>query len=183
MKLFNEVNWYGRAMGRYASFSGRAIRSEYWYFALISFLLGAGAALLDRRLQTESTFYLLVTLVHAIPSLSVLVRRLHDTDRTGWWVLAAFTLIGAIPLLAFVCQRGTPAANRFGAALDGKGRPVPVAALPELTTAPSPARDPIGEVERLAELRAKGAISDAEFERMKATVFDAAGSTGNALQA
>ena len=58
--------------------------------------------------------YALVLLVFFLPSLSAQVRRLHDRNKSGWWYLLCFTIIGAIPLLVWLCQKGTTGENRFG---------------------------------------------------------------------
>lgn len=89
---------------KYFTFSGRASRSEYWFFALLGFIIGLIPGLN------------LLGLVLFIPSLAVTVRRLHDTDRSGWWMLLALIpLIGGIVLLVFMCLEGTRGPNRFGA--------------------------------------------------------------------
>jgi uncharacterized membrane protein YhaH (DUF805 family) len=116
---------------KYFTFSGRASRSEYWFFALLGFIIGLIPGLN------------LLGLVLFIPSLAVTVRRLHDTDRSGWWLVGPLLVLlpllfflglgaarnpteslaplGALVLfiwgavmLVFMCLRGTPGPNRFG---------------------------------------------------------------------
>jgi uncharacterized membrane protein YhaH (DUF805 family) len=101
---------------KYATFSGRAPRSEYWYFVLFSFFVHLPANLLDHLLFRElALFGPLVGLALMLPSFAVTVRRLHDRDQSGWWFLLFFLpLIGAIVLLVWFCQRGTLGPNRFG---------------------------------------------------------------------
>ncbi|MEU7842447.1 DUF805 domain-containing protein [Micromonospora sp. NPDC049114] len=107
---------------QYVGFTGRARRSEYWWFALFSILVGIVAAILDSALgltfvdgSTSGVIGLIASLVLLLPTLAVAVRRLHDTDRTGWWVLIGLVpLVGAIVLIVFFVQDGTPGANRFG---------------------------------------------------------------------
>jgi uncharacterized membrane protein YhaH (DUF805 family) len=108
---------------QYAGFGGRARRSEYWWFVLFSVLVGIVTSILDIALGTDfegsitssGLFSLIANLALLLPSLAVAVRRLHDTDRSGWWILIALIpLIGAIVLLVFFVQDGTPGANRFG---------------------------------------------------------------------
>jgi uncharacterized membrane protein YhaH (DUF805 family) len=102
---------------RYAEFQGRSRRKEYWLFYLFYVvgalaLLGLSYALGDLGLA----LYALFVLALFVPSFAVLVRRLHDTNRSGWWCLISFIpLIGAIILLVFLVQDGTPGPNRFGA--------------------------------------------------------------------
>jgi uncharacterized membrane protein YhaH (DUF805 family) len=116
------MNWFVTALKNYAVFSGRARRSEYWYFALFYLIFYAVAAIVDvmtgsfDRASGIGIFTGLLTLAVLIPSLSVTARRLHDTGRSGWWLLIAFIpLVGAIILLVFLGQDSEAGANRFGA--------------------------------------------------------------------
>ena len=116
------MSWYIEVLKKYFVFSGRARRSEYWYFVLFNFLISialtaADFALGNIDLETGgtgliSTIYSLAVL---IPGLAVSVRRLHDTDRTGWWLLIAFIpVIGAIALLVFFFQDSQQGNNQYG---------------------------------------------------------------------
>ena len=101
----------------YVNFSGRAARSEYWFWTLFSVLVSIAASLIDLGLFTSLNFSPLSTIVSLgllLPSLAVSVRRLHDLDRTGWWLLLVLTVIGDILLLIWFCMRGTIGPNRFG---------------------------------------------------------------------
>jgi uncharacterized membrane protein YhaH (DUF805 family) len=99
---------------QYTGFSGRARRSEYWYFFLFSFLVSIVASLIDTALHSI-VLGLIVTLGLILPSLAVSVRRLHDTGRSGWWLLIGLIpLAGAIVLLVFYCTDSEPGPNRFG---------------------------------------------------------------------
>ena len=105
----------------YVGFSGRAARSEFWYWMLFNFLLSIGAGIVDVAmfpdidLSTDlSPVRSLVSLAMFPPSLAVIFRRLHDIDRTGWWFLIVFTVIGLIVLIYWHCLRGTNGPNRFG---------------------------------------------------------------------
>jgi uncharacterized membrane protein YhaH (DUF805 family) len=98
----------------YVNFSGRACRSEYWYWILFiliaEIVTGTIDAVLDIRLVTS--IFGLVTL---LPSIAIAIRRLHDLDRTGWWILLGFIpLIGWIILLIWYVTKGTDGPNRFG---------------------------------------------------------------------
>jgi len=101
---------------KYAVFSGRASRSEYWFWVLFQLLLGIGLAVVDLLVfRTTNVLSAVASLALFVPSLAVLVRRLHDIDRNGWWILIWFVpIIGQIVLLVFLCTRGTEGANRFG---------------------------------------------------------------------
>ncbi|MEO3773538.1 DUF805 domain-containing protein [Micromonospora sp. B9E7] len=106
---------------QYVGFSGRARRSEYWWFALFTLLVSIVAAILDSALgltfEGSSTGFigLIASLALLLPGLAVAVRRLHDTDRTGWWLLIGLVpLVGAIVLIVFFVMDSTPGPNRFG---------------------------------------------------------------------
>lgn len=108
-------------LSKYVDFSGRARRSEYWWFALFSVLVGIVTFALDAALGTDfegsssGLITVIANLALFLPSLAVAVRRLHDTDRSGWWLLIALIpIIGAIVLLVFFVQDGTAGQNRFG---------------------------------------------------------------------
>lgn len=115
------MNWYLKVLKQYFDFSGRARRKEYWMFTLFSvivaFVLGIVDGLTGATLGTEALGLLggLYTLAVLVPSIAVGARRLHDVDRSGWWMLIAFIpLIGAIVLLVWACTEGTRGDNRFG---------------------------------------------------------------------
>ena len=102
------------AVRKYAVFSGRSSRKEYWLFFIGYGILSTVAALIDGSIETF-LFQVIVGLGLLIPSIAVSVRRLHDRDKSGWWVLLFFIpLIGAIILLVQFCRRGTVGDNRFG---------------------------------------------------------------------
>ena len=101
----------------YVNFTGRAARSEYWFWTLFTVLVSIVAGLIDFGLFRNFDFSPLSTIVSLgtlLPSLAVGVRRLHALDRTGWWLLLVITVIGAIVLLVWFCMRGTAGPNRFG---------------------------------------------------------------------
>ena len=99
---------------KYADFSGRARRSEYWYFVLFNMLAAFAAMAVDAVLGYP-ILYALVALGTFIPSLAVVVRRLHDTNRSGWWYLIVLVpLFGIIALLVFLCQDSEPNENKWG---------------------------------------------------------------------
>jgi uncharacterized membrane protein YhaH (DUF805 family) len=101
----------------YVTFSGRAARSEFWYWTLFAFLVAAVSGILDFALfPSMGTGPLsgVTSLLLFLPGLAVSVRRLHDLDRTGWWILLTLTIIGLIVLLIWDCTKGTDGPNRFG---------------------------------------------------------------------
>ena len=98
----------------YATFSGRAARSEYWFWTLFSILASIAANIVDALLMQTGLIGMLVSLVLLLPGIAVAARRLHDLDRTAWWLLIALTGIGLILLLIWDCMRGTVGPNRYG---------------------------------------------------------------------
>ena len=102
-------------LSKYAAFDGRARRSEYWWFFLFLVLVYVGGIAVDAVAGTEPVFTVLALLFLLVPSISVTVRRLHDTDRSGAWYLISFIpLVGPIWLLVLMCLDGKPFDNRFG---------------------------------------------------------------------
>ncbi|HEV8329090.1 MAG TPA: DUF805 domain-containing protein [Nitrospiraceae bacterium] len=115
------MSCYLEVLKKYARFDGRAELKEYWYFNLFSFIIIVVLSVIDIATGTfkvEVGLGLLsgiYTLAVLIPGIAVSVRRLHDTDRSGWWFLInAIPLIGVIVFLIFTAQNGTPGANQYG---------------------------------------------------------------------
>ena len=106
---------------RFASFRGRASRSEYWWFSLFTLIYVLGVDFIFRTdfilFPTDRDTwipYLVVMLGVLIPSLAVTVRRFHDIDKSGWNYLWVFTIVGIIPVLMWLYREGTKEVNRFG---------------------------------------------------------------------
>ena len=112
----------------YVNFSGRAQRSAYWWWVLFQVGVGLAIALIEgggsfsrgagsmQFAVVGGTFTMIWSLINLLPGLAVAVRRLHDLDKSGWWLLIGLIpLVGAIILLVWFCSRGTGGANRFGA--------------------------------------------------------------------
>ena len=99
---------------KYADFSGRARRKEYWMFALVYFILALICAFIDETLGISilSTVFVLALIV---PSIAVGVRRLHDVGKSGWWLLGGLIpIIGTIYILYLMIKDGQPEANQWG---------------------------------------------------------------------
>jgi uncharacterized membrane protein YhaH (DUF805 family) len=114
-----ELSWYLEALKKYAVFSGRSRRMEYWYFVLFNIMVSIVLAGIDALLGTFTSYIGLLSGIYGlavlIPTLALTVRRLHDIDRSGWWILIGLVpLIGAIVLLVFAVMEGTPGSNRYG---------------------------------------------------------------------
>ncbi|NDP22175.1 MAG: DUF805 domain-containing protein [Paludibacter sp.] len=116
------MNYYLSVLKNYAKFEGRARRSEYWYFALFNFIFMIVAVILDNVLGTTieplpyGVFYFFYILVVFIPSISVLVRRLHDVGKSGWfYFILLIPLVGLIWLLVLMFTDSAPGENEYGA--------------------------------------------------------------------
>ncbi|EIC20224.1 DUF805 domain-containing protein [Thiorhodovibrio frisius] len=115
------MNWYIDVFKKYNVFDGRSGRKEYWYFFLFNIIIGLFLAVIDRATGTFSpdarigllgAIFMLAVLISGI---AVSVRRLHDIDRSGWWLLIGLIpFIGAIVLLLFMVQDSKPGQNKYG---------------------------------------------------------------------
>jgi uncharacterized membrane protein YhaH (DUF805 family) len=114
------MKWYLQGLRKYAVFSGRARRREYWMFELINTLIAAALfaiAVFLGKAGFEYFVYVPVSYLFAtaIPSFAKLVRRLHDSNHSGWWVLiSAVPFIGPIILLFFTVKEGDRGDNSYG---------------------------------------------------------------------
>jgi uncharacterized membrane protein YhaH (DUF805 family) len=112
MTMFEAIE---SAFERWCTFSGRAGRAEYWWFVLFGTIAFALACLFDRAaFGHHALLWATCTLVFLVPYAAVAVRRLHDTDRSGWWLLLTFVPLGNIVLLVWFCLPSTWGPNRFG---------------------------------------------------------------------
>ncbi|WP_145042337.1 DUF805 domain-containing protein [Gimesia chilikensis] len=124
------MNWYLTVLKKYAEFSGRARRKEYWMFVLMNFLVSILISIVGAVIgDTDGLIAVSLSGVYAlfifIPSLAVTVRRLHDTNKSGWWILITFVpLIGGLVLLIFMIMDSDPNTNAYGA--NPKTAPEPV---------------------------------------------------------
>lgn len=111
------MNWYLEVLKKYAVFEGRARRKEYWMFLLINLLVSIAIGVVDAVVfGAQSWLSVIYSLAVILPGLAVTARRLHDTDRSGWWILiAVIPLIGPIVLLVFTVQDSKPGDNAYGA--------------------------------------------------------------------
>lgn len=108
-----DMRWYLQAFSKYATFDGRARRMEYWMFTLINWLIGFGIGFItggtgEAGAGALPMIGMIFWLAVLIPSIAVGVRRMHDTDHSGWWII--------VPLvnLVFALMEGTKGSNRFG---------------------------------------------------------------------
>ena len=129
------MNWYIQGLKKYAVFSGRARRREYWMFELINELIALALFVLAVFLGKAGFEYfislpVIYILATTIPSLAKLIRRLHDTNHSGWWFFIGLVpLIGPLILFSFTVKDGDRGENRFGP--DPKAAPL-AAAVPKV---------------------------------------------------
>ena len=114
----NFVEAISSGFQNYTNFHARATRSEYWFWTLFVILVSIVANVIDLMVFSSTGFAplsIILTLGLLIPGIAVSIRRLHDRDKSGWWLLLIFIpLVGAIILLVWYCTRGTMGPNRFG---------------------------------------------------------------------
>jgi len=115
------VNWYLQALKKYTVFTGRSRRKEYWFFVLFNILVSMAFAVVDYFTGTYSASYGmgllggLYALGVFLPAIAVTIRRLHDTDRSGWWILIVLVpIIGGIWLLVLMLFDSQPGDNKYG---------------------------------------------------------------------
>jgi uncharacterized membrane protein YhaH (DUF805 family) len=108
------MEWYLTVLKKYAVFTGRARRSEFWYFVLFNIII---AFVLNGLSMALGSFVIggIYALAVFIPGLAVSVRRLHDTGRSGWWLLLSLIpVVGAIILIVFCIEDSKPGENQYG---------------------------------------------------------------------
>jgi uncharacterized membrane protein YhaH (DUF805 family) len=115
------MNWYLEVLKKYAVFDGRARRKEYWFFYLFYFIFAFVLMIIDGMTGTSNeetgigVLSSIFVLAMIIPGLAVAVRRLHDTDRSGWWIfISLIPLIGGIWFLVLMVLDGTAGQNQYG---------------------------------------------------------------------
>lgn len=120
------MNWYLAVLKQYAVFTGRASRSEFWFFALFNFIIAFVIGFVEGLIGLTFDFgygpiSMLYTLAILLPAIGVSIRRLHDTGRTGWWLLISFIpIIGALVLLVFYVLDSEPGSNQYGENVKGQ---------------------------------------------------------------
>jgi uncharacterized membrane protein YhaH (DUF805 family) len=109
------MNWYLDVLKKYAVFNGRARRTEYWMFFLFNIIIAIVLAVIEGIIGSPGVLGLIYGLAVLLPGIGVSIRRLHDTNRSGWWLLIGLVpVIGAIVLLVFFVQDSQPGENQYG---------------------------------------------------------------------
>jgi uncharacterized membrane protein YhaH (DUF805 family) len=113
------MNWYLEVLKKYAVFDGRARRSEYWQFTLVNIGVILVLSVLDAMISKVTGIQIgILGAVYGLgvllPAIGVSIRRLHDTNRSGWWLLLAFVPLVGLVLLMFMVQDSEPAPNLYG---------------------------------------------------------------------
>ncbi len=107
--------WKKVVLENYVNFAGRARRAEYWWFTLANFIAVFVLIVLVAVAKIFWVLYIVYLLALIVPSLGVTFRRLHDTDRSGWWWLIALVpFVGGLILLVFLCIDSTRGTNQWG---------------------------------------------------------------------
>ena len=110
------ANFKDVVTNHYFDFNGRVRRQTFWYYVLVLLVLDVGLAIIGTLVGLTNILIGLLGLALLPPSLGLAVRRLHDTDRSGWWFfIQLIPIVGGIVLLVFACLEGTRGPNRFGA--------------------------------------------------------------------
>ncbi|MFA5048097.1 MAG: DUF805 domain-containing protein [Patescibacteria group bacterium] len=136
------MKYYLAVLKKYATFSGRAQRAEYWYFTLFNIIFLIIAAILDNLLGLTikgvgyGVIYIIYTLAVLIPSIALTVRRLHDTSRSGWMILICLIpIVGGIWLFVLTVLDSTPGDNKYGPNPKGVGAAPTMPATPAAPSA------------------------------------------------
>lgn len=109
------MKWYIKVLTNYFQFNGRARRTEYWMFTLFSFIIALLLSFVQSFLNLGELLTWIYSLFVFIPSLAVGVRRLHDTGKSGWWILInLIPIIGAIIFIIFACMDSDYGDNEYG---------------------------------------------------------------------
>jgi uncharacterized membrane protein YhaH (DUF805 family) len=178
------LNWYLYVLKKYAVFDGRARRKEYWMFVLFNILFSMAAGILDSILGLDfrssgsgliGTVYGLAVL---IPGIAVMVRRLHDVGRSGWFFfINLIPIIGWIWFLIVLCTDGNPGLNKYGPNPKESEPGEPNLKVADLIGGPKAASDSVAydtaqQIKKLAELKDAGVLTEEEFVAKKQELLD-----------
>ncbi|PLS16066.1 DUF805 domain-containing protein [Bacillus sp. M6-12] len=109
------MQWFLKALKNYVGFKGRARRKEYWMFILFSAIISLVLTVIELILGIPAVLTGLFSLAILLPSLAVTVRRLHDTGRSGWWLLVSLIpLLGSLLILIYTFMDSESGSNQYG---------------------------------------------------------------------
>lgn len=170
------MNWYFQVLKKYTEFKGRARRQEYWYFAIFNIIASIILVVIDvgtGNFNEEVGFGLLsgiYTLGILLPGIAVSIRRLHDTNRSGWWLLISLVpIIGSIVLLVFMIQAGTSGENQYGS--DPKLNEPTTLTTARTANATLRSNDKFAQLEKLKKLLDDGILTEEEFKTEKQKIL------------
>ncbi|MBY0027494.1 DUF805 domain-containing protein [Priestia aryabhattai] len=108
------MKWYLHVLKNYATFRGRATRTEYWMFFLFNFIISCVLSAIEFMTENPTFLFTIYAVAVLIPSLAVTARRLHDIGKSGWWqLITIIPIAGSIFLLILLCLRSESQLNRF----------------------------------------------------------------------
>lgn len=157
---------------KYATFSGRASRSEYWWFYLFWLLMYWATLIVDQVLVASVGYgftSIMLTLALFLPFLSVTVRRLHDTGRSGWWYFIVFTIIGIPFFIYWTAKQGDLAKNKYDSDSNSNNEAQDSQSLS--TAKKSLSSEQLHLIEKLHEMKERGIVSEDEFQKQKASIL------------
>jgi uncharacterized membrane protein YhaH (DUF805 family) len=165
------MNWYLDVLKKYAVFDGRAQRKEYWMFVLFNLIIGFILGLIEgifigmtnQETQSVSVLGTIYNLAILVPSIAVGVRRMHDTGRSGWWLLLP------IVNLVFLIENGQQGENQYGQ--DPKTNTLPITNGVGFSSASSNQIDKYAQLEKLKKLLDDGVITEEEFKIEKKKIL------------
>ena len=109
------MDWYLKVITNYVGFTGRARRKEYWMYCLFYIIIGIAIGVVERVISMDGVLSGLYSLALLLPSIAVSIRRMHDTGRSGWWLLLNFIpILGWLIFLFFTVQDSQPGENEYG---------------------------------------------------------------------
>ncbi|MFJ5717755.1 DUF805 domain-containing protein [Neobacillus sp. NPDC093127] len=109
------MQWYLKALQNYVGFQGRARRQEYWMFTIVNTIITIIFIFFKEASDSIAIVGIIYVFATILPSLAVTVRRLHDTGRSGWWMLINWVpFVGGIVFLVFTCTDSQPGDNQYG---------------------------------------------------------------------
>lgn len=151
------MSWYFAVLKKYADFSGRASRTEFWMFTLFNLIIAAALFFGEVAVGGPGIIGWLYILAILLPSWAVAVRRLHDTNKSGWWLLIAIIPLGNLVLFFFFFLASTHGTNKYGANPWGEGN--------------ERSRTSDQRLGELDSLRAKSLISEDEYQEKRREVL------------